>query len=164
MAYQLKNQDKIHQLLGKQTIEKLFGFVNDGTLVKANLESMSYSHNMNVNQRYKMCEESRYFPSMILEKMLDDWYEHALFPLSPADAQKRLLEILKKNCAPVIAGELEQVMGMQEIGAGAGAGAGAGDPPAPGLQSSGPGHQMNTSGNYTQPIMMLGGTITINKQ
>ena len=160
MSYQLRNLDKMHQLLGKETLEKVFCYVNDGTLVKANLESMSYSHNMNVSETYKMSEESRYLPSKILEKMLDDWYEHALFPLSPADAQKRLLEILKKNCAPVIAGELEQVMGMQEIGTGAGAG----DPPAPGLQSSGPGHQMNTSGNYTQPIMMLGGTITINKQ
>ena len=129
----------------------------DGTLVKANLESMSFSHNMNVSETYKMCEEYRNLPSKILEKMLDDWYDKTLFQMSPVDAQRRLHEILKKNCVPVIAGELGKVMRIQETGAGGGAGA----VPAPGLQ---PGHQMNTTGNYTQPIMMLGGTLNITKQ
>ena len=165
MSYQLRNLDKMHQLLGKETLEKekVFCYVNDGTLVKANLESMSYSHNMNVSETYKMSEESRYLPSKILEKMLDEWYDKTLFKMSPADAQRRLHEILKKNCVAVIAGELEKVMGIQETGAGAGDGGGdgggAGDGPAPS-----PGHQMNTIGNYTQPIMMLGGTLNINKQ
>ena len=160
MSYQLRNLDKMHQLLGKETLEKVFCYVNDGTLVKANLESMSYSHNMNVSETYKMCEESRYFPSKILEKMLDDWYDKTLFKMNPADAQRRLLEILKKNCVAVIAGELGKVMGIQETGAGAGGGGGgAGDGPAPS-----PGHQMNTTGNYNQPIMMIGGTLNINKQ
>ena len=152
MNYQLRNLDEIHQLLGKETLEKLFCFVNAGTLVKDNLESMSYSHNMNVSETYKMCEESRYLPSKILEKMLDDWYSKTLFEMSPTDAKRRLHEILKKNCAPVISGELKKVMGKLEIG----------DAPAPGLQSAF--HQMNTSGNNNQPIMMLGGTLNFNKQ
>ena len=161
MSYQLRNLDKMHQLLGKETLEKVFSYVNDGTLVKANLESMSYSHNMNVSETYKMSEESRYLPSKILEKMLDEWYDKTLFKMSPADAQRRLHEILKKNCVAVIAGELEKVMGIQETGAGAGGGGGvsAGAGPAPS-----PSHQMNTTGNYTQPIMMLGGTLNINKE
>ena len=154
MNYQLRNQDKIHQLFGKETLEKLFCFVNAGTLVKDNLESMSFFHNMNVSETYKMCEESRYLPSKILEKMLDEWYNKTLFEMSPADAKRRLDEILKKNCAPVIAGELRKVMGKQEIVAG--------DVPATGLQSAV--HQMNTTGNNNQPIMMLGGTLNFNKQ
>ena len=98
MSYQLRNLDKIHQLLGKRTLGKLFCYVNDGTLVKANLESMSYSHNMNVHEIYKMCDESRCLPTKILEKMLDDWYDKTLFKMSPTDAKKRLHEILKNNC------------------------------------------------------------------
>ena len=83
MKYQLKKEDKIHQLLGKETLEKLFGFVNDGTLVKSNLESMSYSQNMNVSQTFTMYE--RQLPSKILEKMLDDWYNKTLCKMTSAD-------------------------------------------------------------------------------
>ena len=108
MNYQLRNLDEIHQLLGKETLEKLFCFVNAGTLVKDNLESMSYSHNMNVSETYTMYEEAKCFPSKILEKMLDDWYSKALFNMSPADAKRRLHGILKENCAPIIAGELSE--------------------------------------------------------
>ena len=111
-----------------------------------------------------MCEEYRNLPSKILEKMLDDWYNKSLFQMNPADAKRRLHEILKKTCVPVIAVELGKVMGMQESAAGDGVSGwgGAGGVPAP--TSAGPVHQMNTTGNYTQPIMMLGGTLNINKQ
>ena len=107
MKYQLKKEDKIHQLLGKETLEKLFGFVNDGTLVKSNLEKMSYSHNMNVSQTYTMYEGL--LPSKILEKMLDAWYNKTLHKMIPDDAKSRLHEILKDTCEPVIA--KETVMG-----------------------------------------------------
>ena len=151
MSYQLKHLHKIEQLLGKETLEMLFCFVNDGTLVKDNLESMSYSHNMNVSETFTMCEEKRYLPSKILEKMLDDWYKKTLGKMSPADAKKRFHEILKKSCAPVIAGDLEKV--MRKIEAGDGRDAGAGDAPAPGSQSAV--HQ-NTTGDNNQPIMNWG--------
>ena len=87
----------------------MFCFVNDGTLVKSNLESMSYLHNMNVSQTYTMYEGL--LPSKILEKMLDDWYEKTLCTMSSADAKKRLLEILENTCEPVIAVDLEEAMG-----------------------------------------------------
>ena len=109
MSYQLKHLHKIEQLLGKETLEMLFCFVNDGTLVKDNLESMSYSHNMNVSETYTMYEESRYLPSKILEKMLDAWYNKTLHQMIPDDAKSRLHEILKDTCEPVIA--KETVMG-----------------------------------------------------
>ena len=105
MTYQLRNMDKIHEKLGKQTLETLFCHVEKGTLVKSHLESMSYSHNMNVSETYTMYEEAKYFPSKILEKMLDDWYDEALFNMSPADAKRRLHGILKETCKPIIAGE-----------------------------------------------------------
>ena len=104
-----------------------------------------------------------HLPSEILEKMLDDWYDKTLFKMSPAEAKKTLHEILKKNCVPVIAGELEKLMGIQEIDSGDGVD-GAGDGVAGDAPAGGAGHQMNTTGNYNQPIMMLGGTININKQ
>ena len=104
----MKNQDEIYKLLGNETLENLFCFVNDGTLKKSNLESMSYSHNMNVSQTYTMYEGL--LPSKILEKMLDDWYVTTLCTMSSADAKRRLLEILKKTCARVIAVEVEEVM------------------------------------------------------
>ena len=156
MNYQLRNLDKVHQLLGKQTLEKLFCYVNDGTLVKGNLESMSYSHNMNVSQTYTMYEGL--LPSKILEKMLDDWYEKTLCTMSPADAKKRLHEILKKTCPPVIAVKVEEVMGMQGIGPGYGRNGGTGGVPAPAR-----GLVQNTMGNNTQPIMNFG-TMNFNKQ
>ena len=156
MNYQWKNEDKIHQLLGKETLEKLFCFVNDGTLVKDNLESMSYSHNMNVSQTYTMYEGL--LPSKILEKMLDDWYEKTLCTMSPADAKKRLHEILEKTCARVIAAKVEEVMGKQGTGAGDARNGGTGGVPAPAS-----GLVQNTIGNNTQPIMNWG-TINYNKQ
>ena len=106
MTYQLRNLDEIQKKLGKKTLEKLFCHVEKGILVKSDLESMSYSHNMNVSETYTKCEEAKYIPSKILEKMLDDWYKKALFKMSPADAKRRLQGILQENCAPIIAGEL----------------------------------------------------------
>ena len=90
----------------------MFCFVNDGTLVKSNLESMSYLHNMNVSQTYTMYEG--HLPSEILEKMLDDWYEKTLCKMSPADAKRRLHVILEETCAPVVAVEVEEVIGKSE--------------------------------------------------
>ena len=112
----LKNQDEIYKLLGNETLEKLFCFVNDGTLAKSNLERMSYSHNMDVSETYTMCE--KYLPSTILERLLEDWYVKTLCKMSPAEAKRRLHEILKKTCAPVIVVKVEEVMGKKGIGAG----------------------------------------------
>ena len=97
---------------------------------------------MNVSQTYTMYEGL--LPSKILEKMLDDWYEKTLCTMSPADAKKRLHEILEKTCSPVIAVKVEEVMGKQEIGAGDGRDGRAGDVPAP---APGSAFQQNTSGD-----------------
>ena len=105
----MRNEDKIHKLLGKETLEKLFDFVNDGTLIQENLLSMSYPHNMNVSQTFTKNE--RQLPSKILEKMLDDWYNKTLCKMTSADAGRRLLKILENTCEPVIAVDLEKAMG-----------------------------------------------------
>ena len=118
---------------------------------------MSYLHNMNVSQTYTMYEGL--LPSKILEKMLDEWYEKTLGTMNSPDAKERLLEILKKTCAAVIAVKVEEVMGKQGIGAGDARNGGTGGVAAPAS-----GLVQNTIGNNTQPIMNWGTINYNNKQ
>ena len=49
--------------------------------------------------------------SETLEMMLEKWYEHELFRLSPSEAQAALIDVIKKSrCEPIVEEAIKESM------------------------------------------------------
>ena len=112
MTFCLRYQAEMEERLGRAVLLNLFEFISRGVIDKNHLERMSYQHNMNVVTTFDSRREERV--DMIMERMLDRWWEDTVCTLSASKVSEELLRIVEGSCSPLVAVKLFRNTGSVE--------------------------------------------------
>ena len=98
MNFRLRHQTGLEEKLGRNVLVKLSDLVSWGYIESSHVKRMSYDYNMDVMNSHR--EDKRI--EVTMARMLDQWYEETLYPLSPAQASAELLLILEQTCPNMV--------------------------------------------------------------
>ena len=102
MNFRLRHQTGLEEKLGRNVLVKLSDLVSWGYIESSHVKRMSYDYNMNVITAYSHRVDRDERIEVTMARMLDQWYEETLYPLSPAQASAELLLILEQTCPNMV--------------------------------------------------------------
>ena len=92
MKFNLRHQTRLEEKLGRAVLAKLFGFVGRGVINKYHIDRMSYEHNMNVFTVFTESSDREEPVEVIMERMVDSWYEETPLNQSKQSIKLKLFE------------------------------------------------------------------------